>query len=110
MDRGYVDIGEQMLLAAYPAGCLSPQLVQKSLYASSAITYVTQLFSFDDNKKVDLFSIGGTVVSQGGSSGGAAVRLRDGTLAGIITTETVAASTIGRDLRAISLSHVDNSL
>ncbi len=110
MDRGYVDIGDPMLLAAYPAGFLSSQLVQKNLYASSAVTYVTQLFSFDGTKRVDLFSIGGTVVSQGGSSGGAAVRLSDGKLAGIITTETTAAATSGRDLRAVSLAHIDDSL
>ena len=110
MDRGYADIGDQMLLAAYPAGFLGGEAVQKNLYISSAIAYVTQLFSFGGNKKVDLFSIGGTVVSQGGSSGGAVVRLRDGKLAGIITTSTTAASTENRDLRAVSLSHIDDSL
>jgi len=110
MDRGYADIGDQMLLAAYPAGFLGGEAVQKNLYISSAIAYVTQLFSFGGNKKVDLFSIGGTVVSQGGSSGGAVVRLSDGKLAGIITTSTTAASTENRDLRAVSLSHIDDSL
>ncbi len=110
MDRSYVDTGQEMLLAAYPAGFLGSQTVQKSLYASSAIAYVTQLFSFNEGQNVDLFSIGGTIVSQGGSSGGAAVRLRTGTLSGIIVTETVAASTGERDLRAISLAHIDNSL
>ena len=110
MDRTYVDIGEPMLLAAYPAGFLGNESVQKNLYISSAIAYVTQLFSFNSAKNVDLFSIGGTVVSQGGSSGGAAVRLTDGKLAGIIVTETVAATTGERDLRALSLAHIDNTL
>ncbi len=110
MDRAYVDTGTPMLLAAYPAGFLGAEDVQKSLYISSAIAYVTQLFSFTDAKKVDLFSIGGTVVSQSGSSGGAAVRLQDGTLAGIIATATVGTSTGDRDLRAISLAHIDDSL
>ena len=110
MDRGYADIGEPMLLAAYPAGFLGAETVQKSLYASSAIAYVTQLFSFSASKNVGLFSVGGTVVSQGGSSGGAAVRLRDGTLAGIIVTETSAVSTGERDLRALALSHIDDVL
>ena len=110
MDRGYVDVGDPMLLAAYPAGFLGGETVQKNLYISSAVAYVTQLFTYGDRNKVDLFSIGGTVVSQGGSSGGAAVRLRDGKLAGIIATETVAATTQGRDLRAISLAHIDDSL
>lgn len=110
MDRGYADVGDAMLLAAYPAGFLGTETVQKSLYISSAVAYVTQLFSFSQHTKVDLFSIGGTVVSQGGSSGGAAVRLRDGTLAGVIATATAAASTGERDLRAVSLSHIDDML
>ena len=110
MDRSYVDIGNPMLLAAYPAGFLGNETVQKNLYISSAIAYVTQLFSFKGTQNVDLFSIGGTVVSQGGSSGGAAVRLHDGKLAGIIATETVAATTGERDLRALSLAHIDDTL
>ena len=110
MDRAYADIGDPMLLAAYPAGFLGAETVQKSLYASSAIAYVTQLFSFSASKNIGLFSVGGTVVSQGGSSGGAAVRLRDGTLAGIIVTETPAATTGERDLRALALSHIDDAL
>ncbi len=110
MDRSYVDVGNPMLLAAYPAGFLGNETVQKNLYISSAIAYVTQLFSFKGTQNVDLFSIGGTVVSQGGSSGGAAVRLHDGKLAGIIATETVAATTGERDLRALSLAHIDDTL
>lgn len=110
MEAGYPDIGDPMLLAAYPAGFLSGQIIEKSLYASSAFAYVTQLFSFDDTQQVDLFSIGGSVVSQAGSSGGAAVRATDGKLAGIIVTATSAASTGERDLRAISTSHIDKSL
>lgn len=111
MNSGYPDIGDQMLLAAYPAGFLSGEIIEKNLYASSALSYVTQLFSFDNNlKKVDLFSIGGSVVSQAGSSGGAVMRLSDGTLAGIIATATLADSTEQRDLRAITLSHIDATL
>ena len=110
MESSYPDIGDEMLLAAYPAGFLSGELITKSLYASSAVTYVTQIFSFTGGAKVDLFSIGGTVLSQAGSSGGATVRLGSGKLAGIIATATVGVSTDSRDLRAITLSHVDSSL
>lgn len=111
MDARFPEIGEPMLLASYPAGFLGTETIQKSLYASSAVTYTTQLFTFDDNRtKVDLFSIGGTVLSQGGSSGGAVLRLKDGKLAGLIATATVADSTGGRDLRAITFSHINNSL
>ena len=110
MNRGLVGLGEEMLLASYPAGFLGSQTVQKNLYASSAVTYVTQLFSFGGNNNVELFSIGGTILSQGGSSGGAAVRLSDGKLAGIITTSTAGATTDARDLRAVSLAHIDDTL
>lgn len=110
MSTSYPAIGDEMLLAAYPAGFLGGESITKALYASSALAYTTQLFSFDDNtKKVDLFSIGGTVLSQAGSSGGVAMRM-DGTLAGIIATATIGNSTETRDLRALSLSHIDLTL
>lgn len=110
MDSSYPDIGTPMLLAAYPAGFLSGEIIEKSLYASSAVTYVTQLFSFDDTSNVGLFSIGGTVVSQAGSSGGAVVHLHDGKLAGLIATATSGTETGKRDLRAITISHINRSL
>jgi hypothetical protein len=111
MDATYPDTADSMLLAAYPAGFLSGEIIEKSLYASSAVTYVTQLFSFnDDTSKVDLFSIGGTVVSQAGSSGGAVVRLGSGKLAGLIATATLGAETGKRDLRAVTMSHINKSL
>lgn len=102
--------GEEMLLAAYPAGFLTGQLIALDLYMSSAYTAVQDLFAFHDLQQVDLFSIGGTVVSQSGSSGGAAVRAQDGKLAGIIVTSSVADSTAERDLRAITISHINRSL
>jgi hypothetical protein len=111
MENSYPDIGNPMLLAAYPAGFLGGETIEKNLYSSSAVTYVTQLFSFNnDIKKVDLFSIGGTVVSQAGSSGGAVVRLESGKLAGMIATATVGTNTGSRDLRAITMAHINASL
>jgi hypothetical protein len=59
---------------------------------------------------VDLLSVGGTVVSQSGSSGGSVVNLSDGKLAGIIVTATVGTTTASRDLFAITLAHIDRSL
>jgi hypothetical protein len=111
MDLSYPSLGEQMLLAAYPAGFLSGEIITKALYASSALAYATQLYSFDDDlTKVDLFSIGGTILSQAGSSGGAVVRRSDGKLLGVIATATIADSTSQRDLRAITISHINASL
>ena len=103
--------GEQMLLVAYPAGFLQGTTVLTDLYQSSAYASVGTLYIFDETDKwVDLFSIPGSIVSQSGSSGGAAIRSNDGTLAGIIVTDTNATTTSGRDLNALSLAHIDHSL
>ena len=104
------DLSVSMLLAAYPAGFLDGSSIQKNLYVSSAYAAVKELFTFGVNRDVDLVSVGGTVVSQGGSSGGAVVRANDGVLQGIITTSTAADSTAERDLRAITLAHINRSL
>lgn len=109
MDGAQPQSGDQMLLAAYPAGFLGGISIALSLYPSSAVATVGQLYSFDDASNVDLFSLGGTVVSQSGSSGGAAVD-GAGKLNGIIVTEVPAATTAGRDLRALSISFIDRSL
>jgi len=102
--------GDPVLLAAYPAGFLDGANIETNLYASSAFTSVMDLFSFDNSGFVDLISIGGTVVSQAGSSGGAVVRQQDSALLGIIATATAGETTAERDLRAITLAHIDRSL
>ncbi|MDO8517922.1 MAG: serine protease [bacterium] len=102
--------GDPVLLASYPAGFLEGSTITMSLYASSAFTTVAELFSFADLGTVDLLSVGGTVVSQAGSSGGAVVRQQDGALLGIIATATVGTTTASRDLHAITLAHIDRSL
>ena len=103
------DVGDTMLLAAYPAGFLDGITIEKNLYPSSAYAAVTKLFTFGEGYDVDLVSVGGTVVSQGGSSGGAVVR-QSGKLSGLISTATPANTTAERDLRAITLAHIDRSL
>jgi hypothetical protein len=108
MSSASPDVGDHMLLAAYPAGFLSGELITTQLYASSAFAYVTQLFTFDANT-VDLFSVGGTIASQSGSSGGAVLR-GDGSLAGIISTAILTGATSQRDLRAISIGYIDRAL
>jgi len=103
--------GDSMLLVAYPAGFLEGSTLLANLYQTSAYAVVGSLFVFDSaDKWVDLFSIPGSPVSQSGSSGGAAVRATAGSLAGIIVTDTDATTTASRDLRAVSLAHVDQSL
>lgn len=101
--------GDPILLAAYPAGFLEGSTIEMSLYASSAVTNVTDVFTFNKDT-VDLISVGGTVVSQAGSSGGAAVRTQDGALTGLIATASEGTTTASRDLRAITLAHINRSL
>ena len=103
-------LGDSAFLAAYPAGFLDGQTIEKSLYIASAYAAVDQLFTFGSARDIDLISVGGTIVSQGGSSGGAVVRTTDGQLEGIISTDTTADTTAARDLRAITLAHINRSL
>lgn len=104
------DFGEEVLLAGYPAGFLDGATIQTNLYATSAFTTVQDLYNFSPGEPVALISIAGTVVSQHGASGGAVVRTDSGKLQGIIVTATEADTTAGRDLRAITLLHIDDTL
>jgi hypothetical protein len=104
------DTNDSELLAGYPAGFLDGITIEKNLYPTSAYAKVTELYTFGEKNNVDLISIGGTIVSQGGSSGGAVVRTTDGKLEGIIATATSADTTAQRDLRAITIGHIDRSL
>ena len=101
---------EPVLLAAYPAGFLDGTSIAMNLYTASTITTIKNIYTFDGNPQIDLISVGGTIVSQGGSSGGAAVRMQDGALTGIIVTASSGATTAERDLRAITLAHINRSL
>lgn len=95
---------QKTVLAAYPAGFLGGITISENLYETSAIATVGDLFTFDANT-LDLFSVGGTVLSQHGSSGGAVTDL-NGVLLGLIVTATDATSTAARDLRAISTPYI----
>lgn len=98
------ETGDKLVVAGYPAGFLGGITVQKELYAASANATIGQLYTYGGNT-VDLFSIGGTVVAQQGSSGGAAAD-SNGILYGIIVTSSDAPDTASRDLRAISTNYI----
>lgn len=102
--------GEQTLLAAYPAGLLDGETIQKNLYISSAVASVKQLYTFNDPSLVDLISVSGSVVSQTGSSGGGLVSLVNGKLLGMIATQTQGTTTADRNLNAITIGHINRSL
>lgn len=103
-------VGDGTLLAAYPAGFLDGSSIQMNLFAASTFTTIEEIFTFNNEGRIDLMSLGGTIVSQAGSSGGAVVRAQDGYLEGIIATATASSTTAGRDLRAITTGHIDRSL
>ncbi len=105
-----IDTGDSVLVAGYPAGFLDAQTIERNLYATSAFTTIGQLYTFNDPTHIDVVSLGGTVVSQGGSSGGAVVRTYDGKLSGLIATATSGTTTADRDLRAITVGYIERSL
>ncbi len=96
--------GNQCLIAAYPAGFLGGISIQKDLYQASSVATVGELFTFASST-IDLFSVGGSIVAQQGSSGGAAADT-GGILMGIIVTSTDAPDTGGRDLRALATAYI----
>lgn len=98
------DTGDQVLVAGYPAGFLGGITVAKELYAASANARVRELYTFG-SQSIDLFSIGGSIVAQQGSSGGAAAT-PNGTLTGVIVTSTNAPDTASRDLRALATRYI----
>jgi hypothetical protein len=109
MDGADPSTGQQVVLAAYPAGFLGGVSITLNLYATSAVASVGDIFAFVSGSHADLFSLGGTVVSQSGSSGGGAIN-GQGKLQGIISTEVPAATTAGRDLRAITIGYINRQL
>lgn len=101
-----------VLLASYPGELVGSIIIKNSLSMTSAVTGVKSGFYFEGSrdKNLDLLDISGTIISQAGSSGGAAVSLISGKLIGIIVTATEAANTSTRELRAINLAHINRSM
>jgi hypothetical protein len=96
------------LVASYPAEFIGSIAAQFDLYPASSVTPIQGLLTFR-TKTVDLISLGGVIEAQSGSSGGAVVNAW-GRLIGVITTTSEGATTAERDLRAITLSYINNDL
>ncbi len=107
-NRVYFDVGEPVLLASYPAGFLGGLSIIQNLNVASSITTIQDVFTFKEGT-IDLLSVGGTIVSQKGSSGGLVVD-GDTSLIGIITTSSDGDTTSSRGLNAITISHVDREI
>lgn len=102
--------GDAVLLAGYPAGFLGGATILRDLYAVSANAAIGNVYTYQANT-IDLFSLGGTVVAQQGSSGGAVATLNTSSvsrvaLTGLIVTSSDAPDTGSRDLRALSTEYI----
>jgi hypothetical protein len=104
----FTEIGTPAVLVSYPAGFLGGQSIVQGLYQSSAVINITDRFTFGENT-VDRLSLGGSVVAQKGSSGGAVVD-GTGTLIGLISISSDGNTTGERDLSAITLSYINRDL
>ena len=96
-----------VLLAGYPTGFIDSATLTRNLWPVSTTAAIQNVFTFTQSN-IDVLSFGGTIVAQSGSSGGAAVNPW-GRLVGLLTTSTLRGSTDMRDLRAISLAHINRS-
>jgi len=96
--------GTTVLVAGYAAGFLGGAEVAKNLYASSSYVKIGEIFTYGNNT-ADVFSLGGSIVAQQGSSGGA-VANENGNLVGVVVTSTITADTASRDLKALSFSYI----
>ncbi len=102
--------GLTALLISYPAGFLGGISIQKDLGLVSTFAEIKKLYTFSQTEPaLDIFSLGGNIAAQAGSSGGAIRDTKDGKLIGIVTTSTEATSTAGRTLNAISLPSINRS-
>ncbi|MEK7178719.1 MAG: serine protease, partial [Patescibacteria group bacterium] len=104
--------GLGVLIAGYPAGFLGGLDIARSLWLVSSTAAVQQILTFKDAPPYtpDEFSVGGTVIAQQGVSGGAVVNIADGKLLGIFVTSILEGTTDKRDLRALSLFHINEAL
>ena len=75
---------------------------------TSAPASIVDVYTFGSNS-IDLLSLGGSVVAQKGSSGGAVID-DEGKLIGVIVTSTEENNTESRNLRAITYSYIDKAI
>ncbi len=106
--EGIAQAGQQVLLAAYPSGFLDSATLQRNLWPVTSVGQVKNVYTFATST-IDVLSFGGTIVAQGGASGGGALNAW-GKLVGILTTSSMGPTTDDRDLRAISLAHINRSI
>jgi hypothetical protein len=103
-----VNTGDSVIGAGYPAEFVGGIVAQQGLYAATSLTTIKQLFTFASSS-VDVYSIGGVIEAQGGSSGGPVVNTWGHVIA-IISTTSEGATTAERDLHAVALNYIDRDI
>jgi len=104
-----IDVGDGVLIAGYPARTsIKEKEAFKLLPIISTIAIVEKLFTFE-GQTLDMVSLRESSLSYKGSSGGAVVDEYN-TLIGIISSSTDGPTAKERELRAITLAHIDRSL
>lgn len=107
-DQG-IETGDGILIAAYPAMSSAESVKDlRSLEIVSTITTIHSVFTFKQTT-LDLISLGSSALSFKGSSGGAVID-ENNQLIALITTSTDGETAADRELRAITLAHIDRSL
>ena len=99
---------DKVLLAGYPAEFAIQDAGVTTLYPTSIFTRIGDLLTFGE-RSVDLISLGGAVLAQSGSSGGAVIN-EWGRLVGIISTTSEGTTTAERELRAITLAYINRDI
>jgi len=94
--------------AGYPAGALLTQGARVDLIPLSAVTSISELYTFGSNR-ADVFSIRGSIVGAEGSSGGPVLNAA-GDVIGMISTRGDDTIDGAGSLRAITLSHIHRTI
>ncbi|MBU3969074.1 serine protease [Patescibacteria group bacterium] len=108
VEENTLEVGSNVLLGGYPAGFLGGITIQKDLNIATTIGQIKKLYTFSE-RTLDFISLGGSVLAQKGSSGGAVMNNQN-KLIGLIVTTTDSKLTQERDLGAITLAHINRNL
>src|SRR3989344_44321 len=103
--------GSSVFLSGYSAGFIDNLSVLKNLWLATSIASLKNVFVFHDGgKNPELLALSGTTAAQEGASGGAVIDFVNGKLHGLIAARTDGDTTGERELRAISMWHVNDTL
>lgn len=102
------DTGEPVIAAGYPAGALLRGGTDTDLLQREASTSISELYTFTENR-ADVIALRGSTMGEQGASGGPIVNDK-GAVIGMITTRgNDEVDGIG-SLRAITMTHINNTI